>query len=144
MSEKLEVSLVLRIKESVFCFALWPHLWHMEVLGQGIESCRCSNARSFSPLHLAGDRTHASAPAQATAGGFLTHCITTRTPCFCFFFFCCYSHNREILLIYFLVHLSVQDLWGHVAHGSLGGRYKTLKNRLFFHKCGSMDSRGLG
>ena len=63
-------------------------------LGQGLNpSCSCdlgpscSNARTFNPLHRAGDQTRTSAATQVAVVGFLTHCITVGTPGSSFFFF---------------------------------------------------------
>ena len=44
------------------------------------------NARSFNPLHQAGDRTCTSAVILGTAVGFSTHCSTVGTPDFSFVF----------------------------------------------------------
>ena len=81
-----------------------------KLLGQGFNlshSCEldhsCGNARSFNPLHQAGNQTWTFAVTQATEVGFLTHGATAGTPDFysdsyylfssatldliCFFFF---------------------------------------------------------
>ena len=59
----------------------------MEIPGQGLNlSCSFnlhhsySDTRSFNPLCMGGDQTHASAATWATAVRFLTHCTTEGTP----------------------------------------------------------------
>ena len=52
-------------------------------LGQGwnpSRSCLCGSARSFTPLHPAGDQTCTSAVTEATAVRHLIHCTTAGTP----------------------------------------------------------------
>lgn len=57
--------------------------------GNTKNSCDLHHSRSkpgsFSPLHQAGDRTHTSAAAQATAVRFLSHCTAVGTPLRIFF-----------------------------------------------------------
>ena len=57
------------------------------------QSCSCSNARCFNPLHWARNQTCTSAATQAIAVGFLTHCTTAGTPTYLFIHLFIYYEN---------------------------------------------------
>ena len=66
----------------LFCCCFYGHtcgIW--KFLDQGLNPSRsCSNIGSFNPLLQARNQTHDSAVTRATAGEFLTHWATVRTP----------------------------------------------------------------
>ena len=63
------------------CMYVWPHSWHMEVPGLGIESKpQLQQCQILNPLCRAGDQTCATTATQATAVRFVTHCATAGTP----------------------------------------------------------------
>ena len=72
--------------------------WAFPVQGLNLScscgQCRsCGKARSFNPLHQAGNRTHTSAETGATAVGFLTYYATVGTPVRCLSFALLNSHS---------------------------------------------------
>ena len=59
---------------------IWRFLGQELKLSHSCDLCHsCSNARSFNPLHTAGDLTATSAATQAAAVRFLTHCAQVGT-----------------------------------------------------------------
>ena len=70
-----------------FFFFSWPHPQHVEVPRPGIEfklqlqhMPQLQLCQILEPTVPGGDWTHTSAVTQDTAVGFLTHCVTVKTP----------------------------------------------------------------